>query len=126
DQIAERLKMTPAELSAVPIAYLQFQIPKRSKGLRKILAPIPQLKCVQRQILRRVLGGLKIHPSATGFCRGHSIVSNALPHVGKSAIVRVDLKDSFPSTPAMRSKLAFEAIGSSTEAAAVRREPCAH
>ncbi len=126
EQLAQRLKMTPSELSAVLITYVQFQIPKRSKGVRKILAPIPQLKCVQRQILRRVLGGLKIHPNATGFCRGHSIVSNALPHVGKAAVVRMDLKDFFPSTPAKRVKLFFEAIGWSSEAADLLTKLCTY
>jgi len=126
DQLAQRFKMSEAELKAIPVAYQQFQIPKRRKGLRTILAPVPPLKNVQRQILRRVLGGLKIHPNATGFCRGHSIVSNALPHVGKAAIVRMDLKDFFPSTPAKRVKLYFEAIGWSSEAADLLTRLCTH
>src|SRR5436189_3318597 len=124
--LAQRLKMTEAELCAVPIEYQQFQIPKRSKGVRNILAPIPPLKEVQRQVLRRVIGGLKIHPCATGFSRGHSIVSNALPHVGKAAIVRMDLKDFFPSTPAKRVKQFFEAIGWSSQAADLLTRLCTH
>ena len=125
-ELARRLKLSEPELSAVPIKYQQFQIPKRNKGVRKILAPVAELKKIQRQILRRVLGGLKIHPCATGFCRGHSIVSNALPHVGKAAIVRMDLKDFFPSTPAKRVKLFFEAIGWSSESADLLTRLCTH
>ena len=125
-QLAQRLKLSESELAAVPIKYQQFQIPKRSKGVRKILAPVPQLKSVQRQILRRVLGGLKIHPCATGFSRGHSIVSNALPHVRKAAVVRMDLKDFFPSTTAKRVKLFFEAIGWNSEASDLLTRLCTH
>lgn len=124
--LAQRLKMPEPQLRAVPIAYQQFQIPKRSKGMRNILAPVAPLKQVQRQILRRALGGLQPHPCATGFSRGHSIVSNALPHVGKAAIVRMDLKDFFPSTPAKRVKEYFQAIGWGSEAADLLTRLCTH
>ncbi|HEV8608173.1 MAG TPA: reverse transcriptase family protein [Tepidisphaeraceae bacterium] len=125
-ELAQRLKMTEAQLSGIPIAYQQFQIPKRRKGARKILAPVQELKRVQRQILRRVLGGLKTHVCATGFCRGHSIVSNALPHVGKAVLLRMDLKDFFPSTTAKRVKEFFEAIGWSTAAAELLTRLCTY
>jgi RNA-directed DNA polymerase len=125
-ELAGRLKMTEVQLCAVHIAYQQFQIPKRRKGMRKILAPVAELKKIQRQILRRVLGGLKTHPCATGFSRGHSIVSNALPHVGKAAVVRMDLKDFFPSTAAPRVRLFFEAIGWGTEAADLLTRLCTY
>ena len=124
--LAQRLKMSESQFAAVPIAYQQFQIPKRRKGMRNILAPVAALKEVQRQILRRVLSGLKPHPCATGFSRGYSIVSNALPHVGKAAVVRMDLKDFFPSTPAKRVKEFFEAIGWNSEAADLLVRLCTH
>ena len=63
--LAQRLKMSESQLAAVPIAYQQFQIPKRRKGMRNILAPVAALKEVQRQILRRVLGGLSAGPRST-------------------------------------------------------------
>src|SRR4051812_15848526 len=79
-ELAGRLKTTEKQLLEVPISYQEFQIPKRSKGIRRILAPVAPLKIIQRQILRRILGPFRPHDCATGFCRGHSIVSNALPH----------------------------------------------
>ena len=126
DELAARLKVTVGELTSVPIAYQQFEIPKRHKGMRKILAPVQHLKTIQRQILRRVLGGLKPHPCATGFTRGYSIVSNALPHLGKAAIVRMDLKDFFPSTPALRVNHYFRFIGWNAEAADLLTRLCTH
>lgn len=122
--LAVRLKTTVGALTSAPISYQKFQIPKRSKGLRNILAPVEHLKSIQRQILRRVLGGLEPHPCATGFCRGHSIVSNARPHVGKAAIVRMDLKDFFPSTPALRVNYYFRFIGWNAEAADLLTKLC--
>ena len=125
-ELAARLKFTVGELTSAPITYQQFQIPKRSKGMRKILAPVGHLKTIQRQILRRVLGGLKTHPCATGFCRGHSIVTNALPHLGKAAIVRMDLKDFFPSITALRVNYYFRFIGWNAEAADLLTRLCTH
>jgi retron-type reverse transcriptase len=125
-ELAQRLKMSQTELSSTPIAYQHFEIPKRSKGVRKILAPVNHLKRVQRQILRRILGGLSTHPCATGFSRGHSIVSNALPHVGKAAIIRMDLKDFFPSTPADRVNRYFRFCGWNVEAASLLTTLCTY
>jgi RNA-directed DNA polymerase len=125
-ELAQRLKMTPQQLAATPLSYQHFNIPKRHKGVRDILAPIAPLKAVQRQILRRVLGGLKTHPCATGFSRGHSIVSNALPHVGKAVVVRMDLKDFFPSTPAKRVNHYFRFVGWNEEAAELLTRLCTH
>jgi len=125
-ELAQRLKLDENQLAAIPITYQEFQIPKRRKGLRKILAPVAQLKAIQRQILRRILGPFKPHACATGFCRGHSIVSNALPHVGKAAVVRMDLKDFFPSTPAKRVQQFFQNIGWNKDAAALLTKLCTH
>ena len=55
---------------------------------------------MQRRILRKLLAGLAAHPCATGFEAGHSIVTNALPHVGREIVIRLDLKDFFTSTTA--------------------------
>ncbi len=125
-ELAQRLKIDEKQLAAIPITYQEFQIPKRRKGIRKILAPTAQLKTIQRQILRRILGPFKPHACATGFNRGHSIVSNALPHVGKAAVVRMDLKDFFPSTPADRVQQFFQNIGWNKEAATLLTKLCTY
>src|SRR5262245_7307778 len=83
DELARRLGTSEAELRAVVIEYTEFRIPKRSGGQRVILAPSAPVKALQRRILRRLLTRLRAHPSATGFERGHSIATNAKPHVGQ-------------------------------------------
>jgi len=118
-ELARRLKMTEDELRQVEPIYDEFTIPKRSGGQRRIFAPSPALKKVQRRILRRVLARLKCHPAARGFERGQSIVTNALPHVGQAVVLRLDLKDYFESTKARRVRDFFLRIGWGQEAADV-------
>lgn len=124
EELARRMGTTVAALRAVPISYSQFQIPKRSGGSRTIHAPAPGLKAIQRTILRRVLGKLKAHPCATGFERGHSIVTNALPHVGRGVIIKLDVKDFFTSTTTARVGEYFRAIGWDSEAAELLTAIC--
>jgi RNA-directed DNA polymerase len=116
DELARRLGLTVEQLRAVKPSYREFAVPKRSGGKRRILAPEPELKALQRRILHRLLRRLKAHPVATGFERGHSIVTNALCHVGKAVVVRMDLKDFFTSTSAKRVRRYFESIGWDGEA----------
>jgi retron-type reverse transcriptase len=119
DELARRLGVTSDALRAVRPQYTRFNIPKRTGGTREILAPVPELKKLQRQILRRVLAKLKAHPNVTGFERNFSIVSNAIPHVDKEMVIHLDLKDFFTSTSAKRIEQYFRAIGWSSEAAAL-------
>ena len=76
-QLAQWLDTTRDELFKIVPRYQEFSIPKNSGGSRKINAPDPQLKKTQRQILRRLLSGLKSHPAAVGFEKGKSIVTGA-------------------------------------------------
>ncbi len=125
-ELARRLGLAEEELRTLEPAYRSFTLPKRSGGTRQILAPDDRLKAVQRRILRRLLGRLRSHPSAAGFERGRSIVTNALPHVGKPVVVRLDLKEFFPSTRAGRVKKYFRKIGWNREAAWLLTRLCTH
>ena len=110
-ELARRLDVGWRELRAVEPRYREFTIPKRSGGKRRILAPEPELKSLQRRILRRLLARLKVHPSAMGFQGGRSIVTNANAHRGQAVLIRLDLVDFFPSTRAKRLKRYFRQIG---------------
>jgi hypothetical protein len=126
DDVGRRLGIDAGQLRAVTIAYTRHQIPKRSGGVREIHSPSAELKAVQRRILRRLLHGLRVHPCATGFERGHSIVSNALPHAGKDVVIRLDLKDFFPSVRAERVRRYFRFIGYDDEAAELLTRLCTY
>jgi len=126
EELTRRLELPAEKLRATNIAYQQFTIPKKSGGQRKIITPGPALKDLQQRILRRLLGRLHCHPLATGFERGHSIVTNACCHVNRAVVVRMDLKDFFETTTADRVKKYFRAIGWNMEASDLITKICVY
>jgi RNA-directed DNA polymerase len=116
-ELARRLDESAETLLRTYPRYHTFTIPKRSGGTREIQAPKPALKELQRKILRRLLARLRSHPNVTGFERRQSIVTNARTHVGADVIVRMDVKDFFPSTSAERVYQYFRNIGWNKKAA---------
>ena len=78
--------------------YRSYTIKKRNGGERLIEAPYPSLKMVQSWILDNVLMPSAVfHPSAVGFRQGKTIVDNATPHLGHDVLLKMDIKDFFPS-----------------------------
>jgi len=77
--------------------YITFAIPKRSGGKRLIMAPKRRLKMVQRKLLELLVEKLPVSEHAHAFRRGRSIRTGAEPHVGKRFVLKLDLKDFFPS-----------------------------
>lgn len=119
DELAKRLGKSSDELRAFAPSYREARIPKRRGGERRLLVPDDATKALQRRILRRVLVGLRAHPSATGFEHGKSIVDNALPHVGRAVVIKMDVIDFFPSTKTERVLWYFQWVGWNREAAEV-------
>ena len=99
--------------------YIQFTIPKKSGGVRKVAAPHKEMASAQRWILDHVLRELRIHVAAHGFQPGRSIVTNAEPHVGADVLVNVDLKDFFPSLTFWRVEGLFRSLGYSPAVATI-------
>jgi RNA-directed DNA polymerase len=77
--------------------YVTFAIPKRSGGERLIMAPKARLKRLQRRLNALLVSRLPVSEFAHGFRNGHSVRSNAEPHVGRSVILQLDLQDFFGS-----------------------------
>jgi len=84
---------------------------KRSGAIRLIEAPKPRLKEIQRRILTEILDRIPLHPSVHGFARSRSIQTFAAPHVGKRVVLRMDVKDFFPSFSAARIESFFRTAG---------------
>ena len=82
--------------------YRIVRILKRSGvGVRILEIPDDELMVRQRSILRWLCARrLAASPFAHGFVRRRSIATNAVPHVGKAIVIRLDLKDFFPSVSA--------------------------
>lgn len=78
--------------------YHGTRIPKRKPNeYRELLIPHMALKNMQVWILENILYNLPCHHNATGFIPGKSIVDNALPHIKKEYILKMDIKDFFPN-----------------------------
>lgn len=84
--------------------YHLWTIPKRDGSRRTISAPKAELKAVQRWLLRHVFERLGVHNAAHGFLPARSIVSNARPHAGSALVLKLDLRDFFPSITFRRVK----------------------
>src|SRR5580704_1523821 len=83
--------------AASAIHYRRFTIPKRDGSARAIWAPMPKLKSAQRWILRNVVERLPVHGASHGFLAGRSIATNAALHGAARIVLKVDLKDFFPT-----------------------------
>jgi retron-type reverse transcriptase len=77
--------------------YVRFAIPKRGGGHRVIMAPKRRLKALQRRLLEQLVCKLPVSDHAHGFRTGRGTRSNAEPHVGQKMVIRVDLKNFFPT-----------------------------
>ena len=84
---------------------------KRSGHIRLIEAPKPRLKEIQREILASILDKIPPHSAAHGFLKGRSIRTFVSPHVGQQVVLRMDLRDFFPSITAARIQTVFRTMG---------------
>jgi RNA-directed DNA polymerase len=99
--------------------YIHFQIPKKTGGVREISAPLSRLKQAQQWILDNILEQIVLHPTAHGFRRGRSIVTNAQPHIGAAVVINLDLQNFFPSISYNRVKGIFRSLGYSEAIATI-------
>ncbi len=91
--------------------YSRFTIPKRSGGLRVISSPKRRLRVGQSWILTNLLNKIAVHDAAMAFRARRSILDNARQHTGKAVVVRLDLKDFFPSIRMRRVRGLFASFG---------------
>jgi hypothetical protein len=118
-QLAEALGLTVARLrwlayhrdAATHLHYRRFAIPKRGGGERAIWAPLPALKAAQHWVLRNVAEKLPVHGAAHGFLPGRSTLTNAAAHTGARVVVKMDVKDFFPTVTLKRVKGIFRKAG---------------
>ena len=123
--LAEWLEVTPEELewfadwkglcgkSGRPkLEHYHYRLlTKRYGNIRVIEAPKPRLKEMQRRILARILERIPPHAAAHGFVKGRSIRTFAAPHTGRDVVLRMDLRDFFPTFRAARIEAFFRTAG---------------
>jgi len=127
--LAEWLHITPGELAwfadlkrmiarprpedrGGPLSHYHYRILAKQGGAARLIeAPKQRLKVIQTQILTEILEKIPVHPAAHGFRRGRSIKTFAAPHVGQRVVLRMDLRDFFPSISAPRVQAMFRTAG---------------
>lgn len=90
---------------------------KRDGSARLLEIPKGRLKRLQRWILDQLLSAIPVHPAAHGFCRGRSVKTFAAPHVGRCVVLRLDIRDFFPSIARTRLQALFMTAGYPEEVA---------
>lgn len=80
-----------------PTRVKRFTIPKRTGGSREIIQPSIALKPILSWLDSELLASLPVHPIATAFRPGQSILNNAIAHSSSRYSVRVDISAFFPS-----------------------------
>jgi Retron-type reverse transcriptase len=104
--------------------YHCFKIPKKSGGMREIVAPSDKLKSYQLWIKENILDKIKISDYATGFKKACSILDNAKIHVGKELVINLDLKDFFPSIKYSQVYKIFSYLGYTNEVSHLLTQLC--
>lgn len=119
EQLADLMKLDPSEVlwlsyerAATTVDhYTRFEIPKKSGGRRLISSPKPKLRVAQSWIAKNILDLLSPSLHAMAFRPGTSIIDNATPHLNAPIVVKLDLKDFFPSISFPRVRGYFEYLG---------------
>ena len=95
------LRATPQDVTTLlmrgPYQYKHYQIAKRSGGKRDIFHPTPNLKAVQRWLVKEHLQTLPVHDSVYSYRVGRGICQHADAHLHSNFLLRMDFKDFFPS-----------------------------
>ena len=84
-------------LLRAPVRYKVYSIPKRNGNRRIIAQPAREVKRLQRALMKVLLSKLPIHEAATAYRKGRSTLDNARAHAENGPILKLDLKNFFPS-----------------------------
>lgn len=77
--------------------YKIIKIKKRNGKLRTIYEPNYLLKSIQRKILKNILNNKSISKYAKAYHIGISLKDNAIPHLNKKIVLKLDIKNFFDS-----------------------------
>lgn len=99
--------------------YRRWTIPKRDGSPRLISAPKAELRRVQTWIRTQITEKLPIHGAAYGFVPGRSIKTHARIHGASEVVIKLDLRDFYPSIALHRVKGLFRKAGYGEQVATV-------
>ena len=75
--------------------YSIYKIKKKNGKYRTIYEPHLLLKHIQKQILNNILNNKSISKYAKAYHKGLSLKDNAIPHINKNLLLKLDIKDFF-------------------------------
>lgn len=75
--------------------YKVYKIKKRNGKYRTIYEPNSMLKQIQKKILINILNNKSIAKYAKAYHKGISLKDNAIPHINKKIILKLDIKNFF-------------------------------
>lgn len=93
--------------------YVRIEIPKNSnpEAVRELDIPTTELKGVQRAIHKKILSGLSVSPNVHSYVHGRSILTAARILCPGRAVLKVDIRDFFPSISFKRIFGLFRSLG---------------
>lgn len=91
--------------------YQRFPRVKPNGGVRMISAPVGELKAAQWHLSQWLGSYAPASDSAHGFVAGRSVVTNAMPHVRRAVVVKMDVDGFFPSVGFRRVEGIFLRLG---------------
>lgn len=110
--------------------YKTFEIPKKNGGVRIIHAPVYSLKQVQKWILCNIIYKIKTSPYSLGFKRSSNLGSplyiSAQNHKYNLYVLKLDLKDFYPSITKKTVYNLFLSIGYNSQIAFLLTNICTH
>jgi retron-type reverse transcriptase len=104
--MARHLLVPPRELRylvrSAPYRYKVYEIKKRQPGkMRTIAQPAREVKSLQYWVIANILKQYPVHPAATAYRKGKSILNNAKAHAKKRYLLKLDFRDFFHSIRAL-------------------------
>ena len=124
NDLHRELELKEFGFETINIHYRKHKIPKKTGGERTLQIPSRSLKKLQKKILTKILYKEKAHPCSYAYRRGKSIVDNAKVHCESAVIIKMDIRDFFPSVKAEKVNNLFLKLGWNNEAAAKLTELC--
>ena len=114
-RLARWLGLTPGELDwfadckqwngdgPEPLRHYTLCWLRKPAGKYRLLeVPKSRLKAIRRKLLDGLLAFIPPHDAAHAYRTGRSILGFAAPHAGRRLVLRLDLRDFFPSVRALR------------------------
>lgn len=104
--------------------YFEFEVKKANGGKRKISAPRPELKGVQRAILEKILERVPVDEACFAYVKGKGVVDAASQLSGYKAVLRLDIQNFFPSISQFRVHRLFGSIGYNSKVSYILSRLC--